>query len=169
MFKGRYAVFFKLCFSKILISKKLFDLLNLSNLQAMPRALSQPRCQWRGHPWTCGFCTGRNRWRYPSQRPRKTWVCTGRGKPHFKLSVLCLLCVEKKWDIQQRTKPVLGDQTVREAQRGVISYHSPPSERLEPYTRVNSPNPPCPKVAVFQKRLRSLTQSSQNKTLYHNP
>ena len=38
-----------------------------------------------------------------------------------------------------------------------------------PYTKVNSPNPPYPRVAVFQKLLRSLAQSSQNKTLYHNP
>ena len=37
------------------------------------------------------------------------------------------------------------------------------------YTRVNSPNPPYPRVAVFQKLLRSPAQSSQNKTLYHNP
>ena len=49
---------------------------------------------------------------------------TGRGKLHFKLSVLCLLCVEKKkWDVPKRTKLVLGDQTVGEAQREVISYH----------------------------------------------
>ena len=33
-----------------------------------------------------------------------------------------------------------------------------------PYTRLNSPNPPYPRVAVFQKQLWSLTQSSQNKT-----
>ena len=31
-------------------------------------------------------------------------------------------------------------------------------------TRVNSPNPPYPRVAVFQKLLTSLAQSSQNKT-----
>ena len=36
------------------------------------------------------------------------------------------------------------------------------------YTRVNSPNLPYPKVAVFQKLLRSRAKSSQNKTLYHN-
>ena len=29
--------------------------------------------------------------------------------------------------------------------------------------------PPYPRVAVFQKLLGSLAQSSQNKTLYHNP
>jgi len=43
------------------------------------------------------------------------------------------------------------------------------AEFLLPYTKVNSPNPPYPRVAVFQKLLRSLAQSSQNKTLYHNP
>ena len=35
---------------------------------------------------------------------------------------------------------------------------------LLPYTRLNSQNPPYPRVAVFQKLLRSQTQSSQNKT-----
>ena len=35
---------------------------------------------------------------------------------------------------------------------------------LLPYTRLNSPNPPYPSVAVFQKLLRSLAQSSKNKT-----
>ena len=35
---------------------------------------------------------------------------------------------------------------------------------LLPYTRLNSPNPPYPRVAVFQKLLRSLAQSSKNKT-----
>ena len=40
---------------------------------------------------------------------------------------------------------------------------------LLPYTRVNSPNLPYPRVAVFQKPLRSVAQSSQNKTLYHDP
>ena len=30
--------------------------------------------------------------------------------------------------------------------------------------RMNSPNPLCPRVAVFQKLLRSLAQSSRNKT-----
>lgn len=44
MFKGRYTVFSELCFSKILISNKLFVLLKFSNLQAMPRAFSRPRC-----------------------------------------------------------------------------------------------------------------------------
>jgi len=44
------------------------------------------------------------------------------------------------------------------------------------YTRASSAefcypmlDPPYPRVAVFQKLLRSLAQSSQNKTLYHNP
>ena len=37
------------------------------------------------------------------------------------------------------------------------------------YTRVNAPNAPYPRVAVLKKLLRSLAQSSQNKTLYHNP
>ena len=40
---------------------------------------------------------------------------------------------------------------------------------LLPYTRVNSLNPPYPRVAVLQKLLRSLARSSQNKTLYHSP
>ena len=40
-----YDFFSELCFSKILISNKLFDLLNFSNLQAMPRAFDQSRCQ----------------------------------------------------------------------------------------------------------------------------
>ena len=43
------------------------------------------------------------------------------------------------------------------------------AEILLPYTRVNSPNPPYPRVVVFQKLPRSLAQSSQNKTLYRNP
>ena len=30
-------------------------------------------------------------------------------------------------------------------------------------------NPPYPRVAVFQKLLMPLAQSSQNKTLYHDP
>ena len=44
----------------------------------------------------------------------------------------------------------------------------PPGDEVA-YMRVNSPNPPYPRVAVFQKLLRSLAQSSQDKTLYHNP
>ena len=40
-----YDFFSELCFSKILISNKLFDLLNFSNLQEMPRAFDQSRCQ----------------------------------------------------------------------------------------------------------------------------
>ena len=47
-------------------------------------------------------------------------------------------------------------------------YQSQFSWILLPYTRVYSPNPPYPRVAVFQKLLRSLGQFSQNKTLYHN-
>ena len=43
------------------------------------------------------------------------------------------------------------------------------AEFCYPTLEVNSPNPRYPKVAVFQKLLRSLAQSSQNKTLYHNP
>ena len=35
---------------------------------------------------------------------------------------------------------------------------------LLPYTGLNSPNPPYPRVAVFQKLLRSLAQSRKNKT-----
>ena len=38
------------------------------------------------------------------------------------------------------------------------------SEFLPPYTRLNYQNSPYPRVAVFQKLLRSQTQFSQNKT-----
>ena len=48
-------------------------------------------------------------------------------------------------------------------------YQSYFSWILLPCTRVNSPNSPYPRVAVFQKLLRSLAQSSHVKTLYHNP
>ena len=43
------------------------------------------------------------------------------------------------------------------------------AEFFLPYTRVNSLNPPHPRIAVFQKLLRSLARSNENKTLYHNP
>ena len=37
---------------------------------------------------------------------------------------------------------------------------------LLPFTRLNSQNPPYPRVAVFRKLLRAQTQSSQNKTIW---
>ena len=47
---------------------------------------------------------------------------------------------------------------------GTLNLHqSQFSWILLPYTRVNTPTPPYPGVAVFQKLLRSLAQSSQSK------
>ena len=53
---------------------------------------------------------------------------------------------------------------------GTLSLHqSYFSWILRPYSRVNSPNLPPPRVTIIVSlKLRSLALSSQNKTLYHN-